>query len=240
MSEPTEDLAPNTDTGGAGTTEGGSVLTQPMDTAPEPAPEAVSTEPDVTNEPAQFTLPDQYADDPRFEGVDSVDKLIEKINGVPQAPASVDEYAATMQGLNDEQMTAFKSQMLDAGLSSQQFEKIAEYYNGNVSANQEMRAKIVDGYVDQVRKDWGDNFDTNLQGAKEALNIAAGEISGLKEMMQDEVLGSHPVTLELFRWIKSKISDDVLLEGDVPGGARKEPEEGGVRYFSTYDKTMEK
>jgi hypothetical protein len=130
--------------------------------------------------------------------------------------------------------------MLERGLTAEQYEGIAEFYNGNMKKNQELRNKMVDEYATKVRENWGDEFDNNLKGAKQALNVAAQEIPGLKDMMADPVLGSHPVTLELFRWISSKISEDTLLTGDVPGGSvpRSLPKDGGVEYFTTYDKSM--
>jgi len=235
MSEPNVDQTTHDYTDGGQVTEGDSVLTEPMADDVEPEGD-VSTEPAAADQ-APFALPEQYASDPRFEGVDSFDKLLEKITQQPQAPDSIDAYQATLAGLNDEAMGGFKKAALDAGLTSSQFDKVVGYYNDQSAQARKMADATLDKYVDTVRDDWGDEFDNNLKTAKTALHQLAPKIDGLKEFMDNPFIGSHPVALRLFHAIGSMISEDVIRTGDAPGSV---PKQGGKGYFSTYDKSMEK
>ena len=232
--EPTVDPTTHTDTDGGGEMDGGSVLTAEVE-----AP-TVDAQPDTT-EPAapQFQLPEQYAEDPRFEGVDSVEKLFEKIDGMG-APESVDAYTASLTGVNDDGMTGLKTAALEAKLTPGQFEKVVGFYNQQTEVAQKAQQDMVNKWVDDVRTEWGDSFDTNLKTAKTALAALAPRVKGLKERLEHPAYGSDPVWLETFRAIGEMISEDVIRTGDAPAGTKKDPVQGGVKYFSTYDKTMEK
>ena len=187
---------------------------------------------DGTGDQPLFELPEQFKDDPDFEEVDSMDALLAKLTA-KRAPESY----TFPEGFDDSLATAISEQALAADMTQGQVEALIAF---NTSQQTVAEAQMWDGInrgVESLKKEWGGDFDDNVNAANKAISTfddSDGTIKGL--MKENPLIGNHPAVVKLFQRIAAAIDTDSFIpSGGGDGGAPVD--ENGQRYFGSYDKT---
>jgi hypothetical protein len=83
--------------------------------------------------------------------------------------------------------------------------------------NQELKAEISEKAIEDLKKEWGSDFDVNSKGASRAFD-KIGELAGIKkefsEFMRDSGLGNNPMLVKAFHEVWKIIGDDSTLDTD--------------------------
>ena len=191
------------------------------------------------------SLPDGLDREPSLRNFDSVDKLAksyvhavkkmgvppEQMIRIPQEGDSWDDvYNAlgrpespmgyAFEGLEDsEQLNDFRQFAHELGLNQTQAEhlihKVAENAgNQQAMQNEALEKAEMEGFK-ALQKDWGGDFDKNMDYARRAFNRYASPEA--LELMENTGLGNHPEILKLFSQIGEQLSEEQLLPGNASG-----------------------
>lgn len=191
------------------------------------------------------SLPDGLDREPSLRNFDSVDKLAksyvhavkkmgvppEQMIRIPQEGDSWDDvYTAlgrpespmgyAFEGLEDsEQLNDFRQFAHELGLNQTQAEhlihKVAENAgNQQAMQNEALEKAEMEGFK-ALQKDWGGDFDKNMDYARRAFNRYASPEA--LELMENTGLGNHPEILKLFSQIGEQLSEEQLLPGNASG-----------------------
>ena len=143
-----------------------------------------------------------------------------KAIGVPESP---DDYEVTIpEGLdeqfapaNDEKMKEFINGMWEAGASQDVLGAATNwYYNFLLDTQKETEkrfAESIEAATSTLRKEWGDEFDRNVEGASRVFKMFGDENS--EQILADSTyegvpIGNHPVLLRMFASIWKRVGED--------------------------------
>lgn len=143
--------------------------------------------------------------------------------GVPESPDGYEFEAGEGEELDEELTGWFRQAAHEAGLSAAQAQKLFEKWNESNSP--EARAEKLAAEREQVlttlRKEWGREFDGNLNYAFKA--IEAFGTPELREYLDESGMGNDPRMIRAFSTIGKKMLDDSFVSGE--GGAEREQSE---------------
>lgn len=143
-------------------------------------------------------------------------------------PASQDAYGLSKElpeGLdfNEDLYNGFTKEIYEAGLSKKQAEKIYTWYN-NISADmaKDIDAKIqasykksVDDAVASLKKEWGTDYQQNLESAVATANKFLSPAT--KQYLNATKLGNNPLLIKDFYNLSKQVSG-AQMRGDGPSG----------------------
>lgn len=131
------------------------------------------------------------------------------------------------EGDSGEFAGAASGKMHELGLSKSQAQGIAEWYNTQQSQmveqfNQQREQQATEN-VAAIRKEWGNNFDTNVAVANKAISayLAPEAIQALKE----SGLGSNPHIVKAFHKIGQSLSEAKVINGEPSQSGPKSTED---------------
>lgn len=111
--------------------------------------------------------------------------------------------------------STFRKTAFEKGLSQDAANALFKAYNEQRIAQYEAYNKAVADYRSkaegELKKEWGGDFDANMELAKRGFN-KAGELAGVKaefaKFMEDSKLGNNPLFIKVFHAFGKAISDD--------------------------------
>lgn len=110
---------------------------------------------------------------------------------------------------------SFKTLATDIGLSTENTQKVIDYYNENIAAPiEQARQEMITKWVNDSKTEFGDE---GIEVAKKAYNAFA--TPALKQLFSETGLANNPEIIRLFNGIGKKISEGSLVLGD--GNAAK-------------------
>ena len=190
------------------------------------------------------SLPDGLDREPSLRNFDSVDKLAksyvhavkkmgvppEQMLKIPQEGEPWDDFYTAMGrpespmaydfgGNDSEEMNDFREAAFELGLTQNQahnlLEKVAENaQNEQAKHNEALEQAEMQGFK-QLQKDWGGDYDKNMDYARRAFGRYASPEA--LELMENTGLGNHPEMLKLFSKIGEQLSEEQLLPGNASG-----------------------
>lgn len=179
--------------------------------APAPAPQAPATV------DWRDSIPQEYANDPRFKEASSLVDVLKAYGGVTEAPALPETYTLP-EGVPEE----VKEWGKEAGLTQEQFDLVLNKY-GSVEASRLEGVKVANKQgFDQLVESWGEESKANLQLADRVIQFAdpKGDLK-LAEFLQgpqSNYAATNPMIVQLFLNIGKAMSEGGALVGDpVPG-----------------------
>lgn len=147
--------------------------------------------------------------------------------GVPKGP---DGYELdTGDNEPDEDMLSwFKQAAHKASLSPQQAQKVMEEWNASLTpeAQQQRLAKQRENVENQLRQEWGGDFDENIRMAHKAMDTFAGE--EFSSYLEETGAGNDPRMVKTFAEIGRRMTGDSFVSGSA-GGEQQETENDKLR-----------
>lgn len=123
---------------------------------------------------------------------------------------------------------AFAPVAHEAGLTQAQVDKLASFWNGIVGQQEGNSAKALTEATAQLKADWADKFDANIDAANRALKSVAQE-AGLDveafrqiRLMDGSFLGDNPMMVRVFAAVGGQLGE-TPFNGGPPGPGRGDP-----------------
>lgn len=224
-----EDQSAHTNTDAAEVEESGSILdtnVEEVDTEP------TETETLETQDENLFELPEQYRDNPAFEGIDSGEALYARI-AEKKAP---EEYQLP-EGLDESLGKAIVENAKAVDMSQEHVDTMLQLKaDMDKAAETSMWAEVNKG-VEALKGEWGQEFETKVGAANKAIRAFDKDGSIRKMMQQNPVIANHPDVVKMFHSIHEAIDIDRFIDSE--GQPKTKPkDENGQPYLSSYDKSM--
>lgn len=158
-------------------------------------------------------------------------KYIEARSKVPVVPGAANDYLFEFPdgfSADENELTGFQELAHELGLTQDQYGKalnfqvqrelrIAEALNNQMAASRTAAE-------DSLKKEWGVNYDQNLELAKQVFKRFSDDAT--TQFMEDTKFGNNPQVLRLFHQIGTVLSEDVLKSVRKPppldGGEKDE------------------
>ncbi|KAA5932327.1 MULTISPECIES: hypothetical protein [unclassified Pantoea] len=131
------------------------------------------------------------------------------------------------EGDSGEFAGAASSKMFELGVSKKQAQGIAEWYNSQqalaIEQVHQQREQQATENIAAIRKEWGNNFDSNVAVANKAISayLAPEAIQALKE----SGLGSNPHFVKAFHKIGQSLSEAKVINGEPSQSGPKSTED---------------
>lgn len=167
----------------------------------------------MNSNPNKVTLPGENAPQ------EDIDAFYSKLG----RPAKPEDYQLTVPDSlkevlgGDQAFAQFKGEAFKHGLNAKQVEGLGKWYFGvqeqaiaKVQADQQA---VVTAATDALKKDWGTNFDTNVQVAKRGAIAVGGE-----ELVNDTVLANNPGFIRAM----FKVGQMLGEKGNLPGASQQQ------------------
>jgi len=160
-----------------------------------------------------------------------------ELTGKYAAPESPDAYKLEIE--NAEESKAFREMAHRLGMPQDMAKGLAEEMNRVNTEMNEAQEKVLgearEAAVESLKKDWGDDFDGKVEGAKKIVRTLGDE--NLAKWLDETNLGDVVPFIRFCQKVSTLISEDSLEEG----GHKTEPartEDGRpmLRYSSMEDK----
>jgi len=122
-----------------------------------------------------------------------------------------------IEGLSydDNLEAAYRDTALNLGLSKQQASKLFDWYseiNESAFTNaQQTKETSLEESVENLKKSWGNEYDTKLEKTKKAIEEFGGD--ELRTLLDDSGLGNNPIMIEAFQKIGAAMSEDKFISG---------------------------
>lgn len=145
-------------------------------------------------------------------------KYLEASTKVPVVPGDADGYAYQFpEGFetNEMDVTGFRQVAFEAGLTQDQYAKaIGFQVEREQRIAEEVRADIEKNHTESIealKKEWGDNYEPNVELAKRVYQRFTDEAS--KQFIEQSRFGDNPAVIKLFHNIGKVLSEDILQTG---------------------------
>lgn len=116
----------------------------------------------------------------------------------------------------DEGMEAeFKQVAHKIGLTPRQAQELIDWQAGTVNQRTEGSIQKLDQTVQELRKEWGSNFERNVTLSRRAVQDFAGP--EVAKILDSTGLGNHPAVIRFFSELGSILAEDGIIEGNVAG-----------------------
>lgn len=158
----------------------------------------------------------------RVPGADASDEEKSSFYGALGRPEAADKYEFTRPTLpegieySEENEASFRALSHEIGLSQAQAEKLYGYYHQQIIDNHGEYVKMATAQRDEaetaLKKEWGDQYNGNLEVAKRALKEFGGE--EIAAFMESSGLGSNPLIVKLFNQIGKAMMEDGMVSGE--------------------------
>ncbi|MHC4751931.1 MAG: hypothetical protein ACYTFW_18915 [Planctomycetota bacterium] len=159
-------------------------------------------------------------------------KYLEVSTKVPVVPGEPEGYAFEFpEGFDasEEDVAGFRQIAFEAGLTQDQYAKALSFQ----VAREQRIAEQVKADVDQnrqtseesLKKEWGDNYEPNLEIAKRVFNKFTDEAS--KQFIEQSRFGDNPAVIKLFHNIGKVLSEDILQTGSHKSTPEQRLDEAG-------------
>jgi len=203
----------------------------------ETAAETTQTDTDVADGGGATETPaglfDGLSDDLKgheaFKGVENIEQLAKahvdalgKLADVPKAPEKADAYdigdvKTETIGWDETAETSFREAGLAAGLTQDQFKAMIDWaVNRSGEIGKALEAQKAEA-SESLRKDWGQNYDTNMKKVGKVLSLAFGEKAA--EMVTAMGIGNLPEAAKQLLEFSGKLSEDLFVDGNAaPSG----------------------
>ena len=128
---------------------------------------------------------------------------------------------------DEDQEKEFRGTAHKLGLSTPQATGIYDWYHQNIltsyTALETARKKEFDDSSAALKKEWGDNYETNTEIAKRAAHAVEEKlgIKGFTDLMDSSGFGNNPLLVKAFHAIGTRIMDDKMLKGASSGEGEK-------------------
>ena len=143
-----------------------------------------------------------------------------ELAGKYAAPESPDAYKLEIE--NAEESKAFREMAHRLGMPQAMAQSLAEEMNKVNTEMNETQEKVLgearDAAVESLKKDWGDDFDGKVEGAKKIVRTLGDE--NLAKWLDETHLGDVVPFVRFCQKVSTLISEDSLEEG----GHKVEPE----------------
>lgn len=143
-------------------------------------------------------------------------------------PESAEGYELPVpEGDSGEFAGAASSKMFELGVSKKQAQGIAEWYNTQqalaIEQVHQQREQQATENIAAIRKEWGNNFDSNVAVANKAISayLTPEAIQALKE----SGLGSNPHFVKAFHKIGQSLSEAKVINGEPSQSGPKSTED---------------
>lgn len=193
-------------------------------------PEDLRAEPSLRNFTDPVSLAKSYVHAQRMIGADKIPlpgksatddewRQVYKRLGAPADPKGY-EMKIGEGVMRDAEIEAFRSAAFEAGLNNRQAGRIAQFLESTVTQSRgEMEKNIEAARYEgeqELRREWGQAFDQQLQLAhKAAVTFLGGtDILDSVELADGRLLGDHPAIVKMFARLAKDIGEDNLL-GDA-------------------------
>ena len=151
-----------------------------------------------------------------------------KATGVPDAP---DGYSISWpefppgEALDEAAQTAWLTRMHQIGAPTHIVQAFATLYGQHVNMLHNGYRREAEAAGQELRRDWGPNYDANLGPANRAIQQYGGD--ALVDLFAQNGMGRHPLVVRTF----SQIGQDLVEHGAMPGDTvgRVTPEEAQER-----------
>lgn len=190
-------------------------------------PEDLRQEPSLKNFTDPAALAKSYVHAQRMIGADKIPlpgksatddewRAVYKKLGAPDDPNAY-ELQIGENVLGENEIGSFRNAAFEAGLNSRQAERMAQFIDQTINdarANREQSVEEVRYTGEQeLRKEWGQAFDQQLQMATKAATTLLGdtEIFDTVQLADGRLLGDHPAVIKMFAKLASEIGEDKLL-----------------------------
>ncbi len=131
--------------------------------------------------------------------------------GRPESPDKYDLKIPEGSQINEDFHKGFKETLHKAGVLPSQGQKMLDWYQGQVAAAQkaqtEAQSKAQEEAIGGLKKEWGQSYDTKIQGAQTGLKMVLDEAQA-EAIMNDPVLGNHPQFIRLAAKLGEMVSED--------------------------------
>ena len=205
MTEQTNETAPTVDNAEVSTEESNLLATD--ETVAEPAT------PTAENDSPYGYVPEKFmnteTNEPDFEKLANSYSELEKKIGSKIGAESTDEYEYEFEHGDvfdsGEPYTQFKDNMLELGLSKEQFAGIMGVYENNTVELMEAMAPSPDRAQEALTKSWGDAYEANLGNARLAWDTFA------TPEMNIDTIGNSPEILQILSVIGASLGEDTSV-----------------------------
>lgn len=154
-----------------------------------------------------------------FADLDSLAQGYVDMKGAqPITPESVEGYTFEVpEGvmIDDAGVDAFKAVALEAGMTAEQYSAAVKYRVSEVQKLSEAVTEQREKAVSDMRSEWGDSYEDNLQKGKKVL-AASGAGSILATVFPEggeSLLGNNPEFAKMLVWVHDKMSPDTFESG---------------------------
>ena len=156
--------------------------------------------------------PDQMLQLPKEDDAEGWDSVYERL-GRPNAPDGYDFELG--DGEQSDEVADFKNVAHQLGLTNDQARNILGIYNqisqNDMAQEDEQFEQMNVEYLQNIQKEWGDDFNKNSELARRAFQNFASE--ELMDVMKETGLSNHPEMLKTFARIGQVLSEDNVLPG---------------------------
>jgi len=168
------------------------------------------------------TLPEDIRGNELLKDIQDSSQLAQKYldvsTKVPVVPGDAEGYAYQFpEGFeaNDADVAGFRQAAFEAGLTQDQFAKAMAFQVAREQRMaEEIKADVERNHTESLnalKKEWGDNFNPNLELAKRVYKRFADESS--KQFIEQSRFGDNPAIIKLFHKIGTVLSEDILETG---------------------------
>ncbi len=129
-------------------------------------------------------------------------------------PATPAEYRVEVppEVTNDPAFSDFLQTSHKVGLNSQQVQELTNLQLKNKAAKDQAMTETVQHYQEQVRQEFGAEFQNRLTAANEAVRVWSQKYPDLQELLADPRVGNHPAIVSIFASLGKQ-----AIEGNLPG-----------------------
>jgi hypothetical protein len=182
------------------------------DATPTETPD-VEASSEESSDSATYEIPDKFMNDDGDVNIEALVKSytnLEQKMGTKIGAESIDEYDYEFQHegvfqTEGEEFDAFRQQMLDLGLSKDQYSGLMGIYEDTTMDLIEQLAPTPERAQEALSEVWGDDFEANLQDARAAYDAFA------PEDMDINTIGNNPEILQILANIGRLMHEDTGL-----------------------------
>lgn len=154
--------------------------------------------------------------------------FLETRGKVPAVPENVDGYQVQVpegHPIDPNFMGSVKKAALDAGLSQEQFAKIAAGYIAIEQGYMSEAARAQEEGLTKLKQEWGSQYDANIELTQRTIARFASKDEA--QWLLNVGLERSPVLLRIFQKVGTAVSEDKFVEGGSPPAAAKRVSDAG-------------
>ena len=147
---------------------------------------------------------------------DDINRIYSRL-GRPESSDKYDLNDIVPSEYNQDIITQFKEKAFENGMSNEGVRKMAEWYKEvelkQIDSMNKAKQHQAEMWKLQVMKEWGSNFEKNVQLAVKARDAYTD--ADFRKYMDETGLGNHPAMLKAFAQIGRELSEDKLVQSET-------------------------